>query len=273
VAELVGVIPAAGKGSRLAPYPGPKELFPIGWQPYAVDGQVHRRPKVVSQYVVEGMVAADADALYIVVGERKFDLVRYYGDGRRFGTRIAYLFQEEPEGMVHAVDLAYPWIRQATVLLGMPDTVFYPPDALRRLVGVHAERNADLTLGLFATTRPWKFGMVDLDGSGRVHRHMDKPAHTHLTLMWGLAVWGPEFTELLHETRTSWTPSPQRGELVLGDVFDAALKAGLRVFGHHFENGWYVDIGTCDEIVEAQRLVGALSQGIGDASPGVRRGK
>lgn len=259
VTGRIGVIPAAGKGSRLAPYPGPKELFPIGWQPYAVDGEVHRRPKVVSQYVVEAMARAGAAAIYMVVGDRKFDIVRYYGAGTRFGTRIAYLFQEEPEGMVHAIDLAYPWMGQATVLFGMPDTVFHPPDALKTLAEVHASRRADLTLGLFTTTRPWKFGMVDVDRTGRVRAHVDKPAHTLLRLMWGLAVWGPAFTDLLHSTREGWTPSDEKRELVFGDVIDASLARGLRVVGHHFRHGWYIDVGTYDEIAEAQRIMDASS--------------
>ncbi len=257
VARLVGVIPAAGRGSRLAPYPGPKELFPVGWQPYSVDGEVHRRPKVVSQYVVESMADASVDEIFIVVGERKFDLVRYYGSGERFGVRIAYLFQEEPEGMVHALDQAFPWMQCATVLFGMPDTIFHPADALRKLVEIHLARAADLTLGLFSTTRPWKFGMVEIDAAGSVRAHVDKPAQTTLTLMWGLAVWGPNFSNLLHDVRRSWAPARARRELIFGDVIDEGLARGLRILGHHFADGWYVDIGTYDEIVEAQKLVNA----------------
>ena len=53
--NLIGLMPAAGKGSRLAPFPAPKELFPIGYQDFLIDGIMHRRPKVVSQYLIENI--------------------------------------------------------------------------------------------------------------------------------------------------------------------------------------------------------------------------
>ena len=83
---VVGIIPAAGKGARLAPYPSPKELFPIGAQLVSVNGSKERRPKVVSQYLIERMVEANINKVYMIVGEHKHDLLRYYGNGRKFGV-------------------------------------------------------------------------------------------------------------------------------------------------------------------------------------------
>jgi glucose-1-phosphate thymidylyltransferase len=253
--NCIAVVPAGGRGSRLAPYPGPKELFPIGWQPYAVNGEVHRRPKVVSQYVIENMVRAGVSRIVMIVGEHKYDLLRYYGDGHRQGAQIAYLFQEEPRGMVDALELAYPWIRGAQVMFGMPDTIIHPPDAFSTLLTEHQAHSAAITLGLFPTQRPEKFGMVEVDDAGRVTAHVDKPRQTHLTSMWGCAVWEPEFTELIHEVHTQALERPHGRELVLGDVFDAALVQGVRVQGYQFADGVYVDIGTYDEIVEAQMKI------------------
>ncbi len=252
---LVGIIPAGGRGSRLAPYPGPKELFPIGWQPYAVNGQVHRRPKVVSQYVIESMIHAGVTRLFVIVGEHKYDILRYYGSGERFGASISYLYQEEPSGMVHAIDLAYPWVQGARVLFGMPDSIVHPADAFSRLLSEHRGHPADLTLGLFTTNRPEKFGMVDVDATGRVTAHVDKPTQTALRLMWGFAVWEPTFTELIHEVGKVNRAQGCRSELILGDVIDEALARGLRVAGHHLAGGFYIDIGTYDEVVDAQTRI------------------
>ncbi len=252
--DVIAIIPAAGRGSRLAPYPGPKELFPIGWQPYSLNGETHRRPKVVSQYIVESMARAGIGRLLVIVGEHKYDLLRYYGSGRRFRVDIAYLFQSEPTGMLPAVDLAYPWACKSRVVLGMPDTVIQPPDAVGELLEAHRRRSADLTLGLFATARPWKFGMIGVDATGRVTTHVDKPAKTDLTLMWGLAVWEPSFTDLIHALCRHNAPTKGR-EPILGDAIDEALARGLSVWGHRFEPGFYMDIGTYDEIVEAQHAL------------------
>jgi glucose-1-phosphate thymidylyltransferase len=252
---LFGVVPAGGRGSRLAPHPGPKELFPIGWQPYAVNGEVHRRPKVVSQYVVESMVRAGNIRILMIVGEHKFDVLRYYASGERFGTSISYLYQEKPQGMVHAIDLAYPWIQGSRILFGMPDSIMHPTDVYCRLLEEHRARSADVTLGLFTTSKPEKFGMVELDSTGRVISHVDKPARTTLNLMWGCAVWESTFTDLIHQVLNSRKTSGGRSELVLGDVIDEALMRGMHIAGHHFSDGFYVDIGTCDELIEAQMKV------------------
>jgi glucose-1-phosphate thymidylyltransferase len=260
VSERIGIIPAGGKGSRLAPYPSPKELFPIGWQPYDVNGEIHRRPKVVSQYALESMTAAGVTRIFFVLGENKHDIMRYYGNGSRFGTNIAYLYQESAEGMVHAIDLAYPWTSQSTILFGMADTIIYPPDAFTHLLSFHFERNAEITLGLFSTDRPSKFGMVATDEHSRIVFHVDKPKETPLKLMWGLAVCGPAFTDLLHSFLASGERLSKQRELVLGDVFDKAIKRGMRILGFHFRDGLYIDIGTYDEIVEAQQQISEIQR-------------
>ena len=76
--NLVGIVPAAGKGTRLAPFPCAKELFPIGFQSHEVHGSIEQRPKVVSQYIIENMVEAGVDRILIIVGEGKKDVVEYY---------------------------------------------------------------------------------------------------------------------------------------------------------------------------------------------------
>lgn len=257
--RIIGIVPAGGKGSRLAPYPGPKELFPLGWQPYSVNGEVHRRPKVVSQYVIENIARAGATRIIMVVGEHKHDILRYYGCGQRYGVHIAYVFQEEPLGMLHAIDLAYPWVRGSRILFGMPDTIIHPSEAFSVLLREHRARPCSLTMGLFVTQRPEKFGMVELDADGRVAAHIDKPRQTHLTMMWGCAVWEPEFTDLIHEIAANEAVRSGR-ERVLGDAFDEALRRGITVRGYRFADGTYIDIGTYDEIVEAQLKIRELQR-------------
>ena len=44
---------------------------------------------------------------------------------------------------------------------------------------------------------------------------------------------------------------PKEREVVLATVFSEAMKAGLKVAGHFFEGGEYIDIGTSDDLVTA----------------------
>jgi glucose-1-phosphate thymidylyltransferase len=247
--KVVAIIPAAGKGSRLSPFPCPKELFPVGYQDIDINGQVEKRPKVVSQYLLENLVSAGADRIFIILGDGKSDIMRYYGDGQRFGTNITYLYQENLNGMPSAIDLARYWLKDDTVLFGMPDTIIEPRNAFETLLDYHKDQDAVLTLGLFPTDNPGKFGMVDIDSEGNVIFTVDKPKETNLTDMWGCACWSPEFTLLIEDFLSKNKYDGK--EIVLGDVFDYALKLKLKVKGLVFDEGKYIDIGTTNELNQA----------------------
>lgn len=246
--EIIGVIPAAGRGSRLAPYPGSKELFPIGYQDYDVDGQTQKRPKAVSQYLIENMISAGIKRLFCIIGDGKWDIPKYYGDGSRFGVTISYLYQEKLAGMPQAINLIRPWINDEDIMFGMPDTIIEPKNVFQRLNAFHQETSADLTLGLFETSTPQKFGMVELDSEKNVVSTIDKPATTDLTSMWGCACWSRKFGDLLNEFVTG---KEFQNEVVLGDVFNEAISRNFNIKGLEVDGGQYIDIGTSDELDSA----------------------
>lgn len=244
--KIVGIIPAAGRGSRLAPFPCPKELFPVGYQDYMVNGSIQRRPKVISQYLIENIIEAGAEKLMIIVSEGKGDIMKYYGDGSRFTCDIAYLYQEELNGMPNALNLAHKWIGDSTVLFGMPDTIIEPGNVFKSMLEFHDENSADLTLGLFPTNYPSKFGMVSTDEENNIIYTIDKPPISKLKYMWGCAIWSRNFSNLLNEFVCSLKGNTK--ENVLGDVFNLAIERKMIVKGYKADGGQYIDIGTSDEL-------------------------
>ncbi len=249
--SLIGLIPAAGLAKRVSPLPGSKELFPVGFHEVESDGHVRLCPTVVSQYLLDNMRRAGATKVWMVLGKGKWDILQYFGDGSDFGVRIAYLVMDRMWGMPYTLDQAWPWLNQSTVLFGMPDTIFTPPDAFARLVAQHRELRADVTLGIFPTDQPQRLSPVRLGEDGRVLAITDKPARTDLANTWGCAVWSPCFSELMHAYLTAIAP-PQR-EVVLAEVFQHAMAAGLAVYGLFFDDGEYIDIGTPHDLVIAVR--------------------
>jgi glucose-1-phosphate thymidylyltransferase len=248
--RLVGLVPAAGHGKRVAFLPCSKELFPIGFTHVGAQGKFEVKPKAVGEYILERMRIAGVEHVFIILSRGKWDIMNYFGDGSKFGLQIAYLFQENVWGMPYALDLARPWLRDETVLFGMPDTIFYPEDAFSKLLIAHQSLSADVTLGLFPTTTPERFGMVEFDNESlRAFKIIDKPGKTNLKYMWGIGCWGPVFTEFLHTQLQ--TLSPPSKEIVLGDIFQLAIEADLKVRVLPFEEGEFIDIGEPDELVHA----------------------
>ena len=249
--SLVGLIPAAGEGTRISPLPGSKELFPIGFRETHVGDEIQLRPKVISQYLVDNMHEAGVQKIYTVLARGKTDIMDYFGSSKEYGCNIAYLLDNNVRGMPYTLDVAWPWVQEHTVLFGMPDTIFTPADTFSQLLAKHRDKNADLTLGIFPTQCPEKLCPVRLDASDRILTMTDKPPHSDIMNTWGCAVWGAGFSEFMHRYLEASVPND--GETCLADVFLTAIDEGLSVFGHFFSDGEYIDIGTPIDLVVAVR--------------------
>jgi glucose-1-phosphate thymidylyltransferase len=93
--------------------------------------------------------------------------------------------------------------------------------------------------------------MVKIDKNNNIICHVDKPKKTNLRLLWGNACWSKSFTELLAEHIKKAAGTRGKKEIILGDVFDYALRKKMTVKGLIFKNGSYIDIGTYEELKTA----------------------
>ena len=239
--EVIGLIPAAGKGVRLG-LPYPKELYPI------IQNN-HYKP--IAQYVLDNMTTAGLEHIVFVVNETKHQLMGYFGNGQRFGCHISYVVQEPAvnansstsPGLAHALDSAYHLIHDKTVFFGMADTIMQPKDVFAQAHN-SASREDDVILALWATERPEKFGMVRYAPDGNVYEIVDKPQQTNLTEMWGAIVWRPQFTEFLHDC----VQNKQISDFAL--IMNNALSSGMKFRAVPMIGGSYIDLGTYEEIME-----------------------
>ncbi len=253
--EVIGLIPAGGKGTRIAPLPCSKELYPIGFR--AVDEGRGVLPKVVCHYLLEKMRLAGIRKAYIILRQGKWDIPAYLRDGALVDMDLAYLMVGLPFGVPYTLDQAYPFVQDKLVALGFPDVVFEVEDAFVQLLTRQAASAADVVLGVFPADRPEKVDMVDLDDHGRVRRIVIKPRQTDLTHTWTIAVWTPVFTRYMHEfLAVSKESAPESPELFVGDVIQAAVDDGMKVEGVLVSDAPYVDIGTPDDLL---RVVNTLA--------------
>lgn len=245
---LIGLIPAAGKGTRLN-LPYPKELYPI-------IRENHYKP--LAQFVVENLLRAGVKDIVFIINETKHQLIGYFASGRRFGCNFTYAIQEDfPEngvskmpaaspGLAQALNSGYHLTRGKTVLFGMADTIMRPESVFSHLLD-SAHSDDQVVLGLFPTDRPEKLGMVAIDDTGSVLRIDDKPKQTDLTFAWGCIMWRPKFTEFLCQS-----VSQQH----IGDfarIMNDAIKGGFRFRAAIIPEGQYADLGTYEEIQELER--------------------
>jgi glucose-1-phosphate thymidylyltransferase len=242
--DLIGLIPAAGKGVRLG-LPYPKELYPV-------IRNNHYKP--ISQFIVDNLTNAGLKHVVFVVNETKYQLMGYFGSGQRFNCNISYVVQEVVEGktkstspgLAHALDSAYHLTKGKTVFFGMADTLMQPGDVFRQIYEASSSED-DVILGMFTTERPEKFGMVRMGENNQVLEIVDKPKQTSLTEMWGCIIWRPKFTEYLHHCVFD------EGVSDFAKIMNDAIDIGMRFKGVKLLNGTYIDLGTYEEIADLDR--------------------
>ena len=235
-----GIIPAAGRGSRIQPLAFSKELLPVG---SLQDGD-QERPRAVSEYLVERMIRAGTDKLCFVISPGKTDILEYYGS-RLWGADIAYVVQPSAGGLCDAIFRALPLIREdEQVLIGLPDTIWSPADGFARLPG------DALSLLLFPVKHPELFDAVVTDAAGEVQEIQVKQAGARSNWIWGgIRMPGT----ILHQLHRLWQ-APERGDEYLGTLINAYLRAGGRAVGVKAGEA-YVDVGTLHGYREAIRLL------------------
>jgi len=260
--SLIGLLPAAGKATRIQPLPCSKELMPIGFQTVGMGLEKESlRPKVVSHYLLDCMHHAGVRRAYFVINRGKWDIPAYYGPGTLTGIDLAYVVTDYPYGAPFSLKQAFPFVSDATILLGFPDIVISPVDCFTRLLKRKAATGADLVLGLFRAADPAKMDMVELDDHGKIKTIDIKPKATALIYTWIIAVWSQAFTIFMQtyldrveptlRNASQNEPANPLPEYYVGQVIQAALKSNLSITNVIFEEGTYTDIGTPDSLVAA----------------------
>lgn len=235
-----GIIPAAGMGTRIQPLAFSKELLPVGSY---VNG-TGERPRAVSEYLIERMVRAGVDKISFVISPGKSDIVNYFG-GEALSASIFYAMQPRPAGLCDAIFRALPLISaEEHVCLGLPDTIWFPEDALARLPeGV-------LSLVLFPVDRPEHFDAVVTSADGAVEEVQVKSSAASTNWIWGaMKMPGSVLADLYDIWR-------ERHDEYLGTLFNEYLARGGRARGFKIGEA-YVDVGTLNGYREALRVLDA----------------
>jgi dTDP-glucose pyrophosphorylase len=237
-----GIIPAAGIGSRIQPLAFSKELLPVGSR---IEGGVEH-PRAVGEYLVERMIRGGATKICFVISPTKSDIIEYFA-GTLGRVRFAYVIQETPGGLCDAIFQALPLLApDEPVLVGLPDTIWFPEDALAELP------DDRLSFLCFPVQTPQHFDAVLSDDAGRVSEIQVK--HPSPASHW---VWGAFKlpARILHELHALWC-EPDRADTYMGTLINAWLARGGSAFAVRTGTD-YVDVGTLHGWRDATRLLDA----------------
>jgi NDP-sugar pyrophosphorylase family protein len=215
--DLMGVILAAGKGTRMRPFSEhyPKPILPLGGKPLLA-------------HQLEMMKAVGVERVVIVIGHLGHQVVREIGDGERFGLSIEYVEQGETLGIAHAVyKLERHVDRPFFLFLG--DIHFETQDLGSMPEKMMGPGGADGVLAVKRESDPEKIRrnfVVLTDANGRVHRVVEKPRFAKTDLKGcGIYLFDQSFFDAVRRTpRTA-----MRDEYEITDAIQIYIDDGYRV--------------------------------------------
>ena len=250
---MKGLILSGGAGTRLRPltHTRAKQLVPIANKP-------------VLFYGIEDMAAAGITDIAIVVGDTHQEIQDAVGDGSAFGVRVTYIRQEAPLGLAHCVLIARDFLGDDCFVMYLGDNML--EQGLAEFVerfeqDRERERGPSLLddpvagpcraqILLTPVENPSSFGVAEIGPGGDVVNLVEKPADppSDLALV-GVYLFDPA----IHEAVAAIEPS-HRGELEITDAVDWLIANGHRV-SHQLLDGWWIDTGKKDPLLECNRLV------------------
>lgn len=204
---MKAVILAAGEGQRMRPLTAnrPKVMLPIAGKP------------ILEHLLVELQAAGIADFIF-VVGYGEKQVRSYFGDGGKWGVKIAYSVQRKQLGTADAIRMAGEVV-DGNFLVINGDIIVNRADIKRLLKSTHN------TISVIEVKDPHGLGIVEL-AKDRVVKILEKPKKPP-TLMAnaGLYLFTPEVFDAIAKTEKS-----PRGEYEITDSLQILMagKDGLR---------------------------------------------
>lgn len=225
--RIVGIIPAAGYGTRLQPLSCSKEVYPVGGRP-------------IMDYLVDRMLLGGASELRVVTRADKEDVVAHAAE---LGATTVLA---RPETVSDSILAGMAGLHgDDIVLIGFPDSLWEPEDGYERLVHV-VDDGCDVALGLFRID-PADLTRSDVIvfGEGDAIAGIDiKPAAPRSEWIWGCAA-APAAT-VAGLGRAEWP----------GGYFDLLSREGRAVRGVRLSDSW-IDVGTWEALRRMEPGAGA----------------
>ena len=236
---MQAVVMAGGEGSRLRPLTinRPKPMVPIANRP-------------VMGHIIELLKQHNINDIVATLQYRADDIQNFFRDGSAVGVNMHYSVEPQPLGTAGSVKFAEQYLsRDEPFLIISGDAL--TDFNLTEVVNFHKRVGAAVTITLYRVPTPLEYGVIIVDGQGRIERFLEKPSWGEVisdTVNTGIYVISPEVLDEI-EPGVAFDFSK--------DLFPLLMKKGAPLYGY-VANGYWCDVGN---ISEYQRATSDLLSG------------
>ncbi len=230
---------AGGSGSRLAPVTKTvnKQLLPIFDKP------------LIYYPLSTLMLAGVREFLLITSPNEISNFQKLFGSGEQFGISISYGVQAEPKGIAQGLLVAEEFISGHKVGFILGDNLFHGHGLGRQLAEHNNVNGAQIFA--YAVADPRSYGVVEIDGSGKIMGVEEKPQNPKSNLaVTGLYFYDEDVVSIAKSLKPS-----SRGELEITDVNRVYLERNKLSVSVLSRGTAWLDTGTFEGLHDASSYI------------------
>jgi NDP-sugar pyrophosphorylase family protein len=210
------IILAGGEGKRLNPYTIvlPKPLMPVGNLP-------------ILEIIIKQLKKYQLKDITLAVGYLGNLIQTFFGDGKKFGVKIKYSFEESPLGTMGPLSLIPGLDKTFMVMNGdLLTTLDYS-----KLARYHLSRKTKATIAIQKREIETDYGVLEYDKNYELTKYREKPRLPYQVSM-GIYIFEPEILSFI----------PRNKKFDFPELMNLLLKKGEKVSVYPSSDFW-LDIG------------------------------
>lgn len=236
---MKGVILAGGNGSRL--YPATLSIS---------KHLLHVYNKPMIYYPLSILMLAKIKDIMIIIKSRDYKM--YYellGNGKKFGIKISYSFQNQAKGIAHGLLKSEKFIKKEKFLFILGDNIFWG-DGIQRKILKELNNKKKSTLFSYIVNNPNNFAVLEKN------KIIEKPSEDiGNEIITGMYLYDHEIFKIIKKIKPSI-----RGELEITDVNNFLLKENkTKIVKLGRGIVWY-DAGTYDDLLKVSNLLESIEK-------------